>query len=239
MSTAEPVDLRDLIARQSRDAAARRAAHPDHDVLSVLGPLDVMPQALRGALDLRRAESGEWLGRRADSLSLHEYVVATAEGEPDVERMWRWAAERGLVPDVVITAADRHRVTRQVIALAEREEALAARRWSVQSIETAVAGRYVQTRAVRIDADGVLVGHLRADEPTEAALVKHEQSLAAMSPMNRMMGGTARGPRYPADRPITAASLRAESALAGLVQPHEQAPDWAVVIEEIRAHAAP
>ncbi len=236
--TAADTDLRDWMEARSVEIAARLERHPDRAVLTVLGPLDVLALTLRRALDLRWTDGGELHARRADAISTHWFALADVDGVPDVGLCSRWIADLGLAPDGV-TDDDRSHVAATLVGIAEREREQALRRWSVQTVEAALAGRYVQTRAASVRADGVLVGHLRADEPSAAAVAEQAERLAAVSPMNRRMSSAGDGPRWPVDSPITADSLRAECTLHGLLQRGEIVSDWAQVVQEIRALVAP
>jgi len=236
--TGAETDLRDWMAARSRDIAARLDNHPDGDVLfaSRQGPLDVLAPTLRGRLDLRWTDAGELHARPSTAISVHWYAFADADGVPDAELCWRWVVDLGMAPDGVEVGEEaRYRVAAAVVGIAEREREQALQRWSVQTVEQAMGGRWVQTWACLVDDRGVLVGHERRHEPTRADIARHEQALAALSPTNRLMGGATTGPRWPVDRPLTPEFVREQCVSSGLLQRDEAITDWSEVVDAIRA----
>jgi hypothetical protein len=231
----EPADLRVLIEHTERQSDRKLAAFSDREGLAVLDKRDLIPGAVRAALDLRWQPSGALHGRRTDAISTTFRVVADTDGVIDVSLIERWATERRCVPEgVALTREDWTTIAAEVVELARRERERASRTWSVQTQEEAVARRVLVSQACHVDERGDLVGHARADEPTRAQLAEHAAKVAAQSPVNRLMAGAPLSP-WPEDRPITAGFLEALAATTTLVQAHEKRPDWANVVQEIRA----
>jgi hypothetical protein len=237
MSAPGHADLRDLVERQAADIARRVAAHPDRDGLAVQGPRDLIPAAVRAGLDLRWQPDGALHGRRSDAISTTFFVVADADGTADVALLRRWALERGAVPEgVALGDADWALVADAVVAIARRELAQAKRRWPTVRIAEAVARRFPGAWALRLDGDR-LMGHERRLEPSATEIAEHREKLSRLSPINRRMQAGS-GPRWPADREITADVLADYARTTTLVQSHEPTPDWAEVIAELRALVA-
>lgn len=231
--------LIDMMSRQEKRLARSRAAAGDASGFGIRTRRDLLPGALRAALELRW-DGSALLARRRDAVDQHWYQLGdrdgtVAEGAPELLRGWTGALR--LTDDELVVADDEWpaiaaEVTRLEVADRAAADAVLG---TLQTLPRALAGRYVRFMALWIDSDNELVGH-PSDGPIEIVVSDGTDDLdrpRARTPrwMPRL---TAPKPPAPEARVITAELLREIAVDRTLLQYGEKIDNWADVLDELR-----